>query len=140
MNTQRRIRTNPIKRLRKDILAEGSPCEGIRRESRYLMRPCTGAALASRYSSVGVSRKPWFWPLRVPDPTICPQMLMSVTVLSTQPDPGRIRLLRSRMPLWQVHINGRPVTTPLPGGVHPIECVARDADYLAKEVYFVGLA
>ena len=47
----------------------------------------------------GVSRKPWLCPFRVPDPTIWPQMLIPVTVLRTQPELARIRVLRSCIPL-----------------------------------------
>src|SRR3984885_234592 len=62
------------------------------------------------YKPFGVSRNPWGCPFRVPDPTICPQMLIPVAELSTQPERIEIRLLRFRIPLRSDQTKGCPTT------------------------------
>jgi hypothetical protein len=47
---------------------------------------------------LGVRRNPCVLPFRVPDPTICPKILIAVAELSTQPELPRIRRFRSCIP------------------------------------------
>jgi hypothetical protein len=81
------------------------PAHGIHCPKRF------GACLLAPYNFLGVSRKPWLCPFRVPDPTIWPQMLIPVAELSTQPELAEIRVFRSCIPLLWVQMKGRPMTS-----------------------------
>ena len=68
------------------VALSASPCLSVylgELHSGYTFAARSFQATPASHNFLGVSRKPWLCPFRVPDPTICPQMLIPVVELST---------------------------------------------------------